>query len=248
MKDSSLEVYLFAACVYLSDCLTVNWLSIRWGDLLDASWQVSLLQEPQSSKQFITAREQTELGQKIDAHRYCTLFFTLCVLLDGMSAKHVRWWLLPAGFGRVNSPPRPLKDANPFFRPTDEVRWKAKFKQCLWPAVFLKGRARMKGGCKRDLNSSPRLIPADTELKTHKSKDVRSHTDPCVPLPGSQSAVCLMESGTMWPSVCLPSGWRYMWTALCWRAWTGRTTAWGSAPTGCSWSEASSRALRLHLK
>lgn len=55
--------------------LTVNcvWLSLWCNDLLGFgcqlgtdSWQVSRLQVPQSSKQFITIRQETELGQKID--------------------------------------------------------------------------------------------------------------------------------------------------------------------------------------
>lgn len=44
-------------------CWTVNRLSLCGNDLLGASWQVSFLQEPQDSRQFITARQQTEVGQ-----------------------------------------------------------------------------------------------------------------------------------------------------------------------------------------
>lgn len=48
------------------------WLSLWRNDLLGNSWQVSPLKEPQSLKQYISVRQHTEMGQKIDIHRYCS--------------------------------------------------------------------------------------------------------------------------------------------------------------------------------
>lgn len=72
----SVDVYLFVYYVYLFVWelhLALPW----WDDLLGIFWQFPPPREPQSSKQYITIRQQHELSQHIDTHWHWTyhIFF-----------------------------------------------------------------------------------------------------------------------------------------------------------------------------